>query len=86
MTGSMGRFAQSEVDYSLYLVTDSTPQILGDGDLPTIVDKAIEGGVTVVQYRDKKSDTAELIRTASKLREVTRRRGIALIVNDRVDV
>lgn len=35
--------AQS-VDYSLYLVTDSTPAILGDKDLVAVVKAAVEGG------------------------------------------
>ena len=33
-----------EVDYSLYLVTDSTPAILGDKDLVSVVRDAIAGG------------------------------------------
>jgi thiamine-phosphate diphosphorylase/hydroxyethylthiazole kinase len=45
------------VDYSLYLVTDSTPEILGQKDLVDVVEAALKGGVTLVQYRDKVSDT-----------------------------
>jgi thiamine-phosphate diphosphorylase len=75
-----------EVDYSLYLVTDSTPAILGDKDLVAMVEAALEGGVTVVQYRDKVSDTAELISTARKLHVVARKYGVPLLINDRVDV
>ena len=33
------------VDYSLYLVTDSTKNVLGGKDLATVVREAIEGGV-----------------------------------------
>ncbi|CCF43089.1 thiamine-phosphate pyrophosphorylase, partial [Colletotrichum higginsianum] len=51
---------QPTVDYSLYLVTDSTPAILGDRDLADVVAAAVRGGVTVVQYRDKTSDTGAL--------------------------
>lgn len=32
------------IDYSLYLVTDSTPAILGDKDLIEVVKQAIAGG------------------------------------------
>ena len=32
------------VDYSLYLVTDSTPAILGDRSLTNVVEQAIKGG------------------------------------------
>lgn len=36
--------APKPVDYSLYLVTDSTPAILGDKDLVAVVKAAVEGG------------------------------------------
>ncbi|PGG95301.1 hydroxyethylthiazole kinase [Polytolypa hystricis UAMH7299] len=71
---------------SLYLVTDSTPAILGDRDLCTVVEEAIKGGVTIVQYRDKHSDTGVQITTAKKLHEITRAHNIPLIINDRVDI
>lgn len=73
-------------DYSLYLVTDSTPAILGDKDISDVVERAIRGGVTVVQYRDKTSDTGALVATARKLHAVTRSHGVPLLINDRVDV
>lgn len=74
------------VDYSLYLVTDSTKAILGERHLPSIVKAAIEGGVTIVQYRDKTNDTAELIRTAKELHSITKAYNVPLLINDRVDV
>ena len=37
--------AKQQIDYSLYLVTDSTPAILGDKDLVSVVQAAIDGGV-----------------------------------------
>jgi hypothetical protein len=36
--------APPSVDYSVYLVTDSTPAILGDKDLVAVVKAAVEGG------------------------------------------
>lgn len=74
------------VDYSLYLVTDSTPGILGDRDLVAVVEAALEGGVTIVQYRDKTSDTADLIKMARKLHAVTQKFHVPLLINDRVDI
>ena len=74
------------VDYSLYLVTDSTPAILGDKDLNSVVEAAIEGGVTVVQFRDKKSETADLVRTGKLLHAVTKKHKVPLLVNDHVGV
>ncbi|KAK5135540.1 hypothetical protein LTR08_005175 [Meristemomyces frigidus] len=74
------------VDYSLYLVTDSTPPILGGKDLVAVVKAAVEGGATIVQYRDKTSDTAELVQIAKELHKVTQAVGVPLLINDRVDV
>ena len=48
----------SLLDVTLYLVTDSTPTILGNANL---FEEAIKGGVTIVQYH---ADTAVMITTA----------------------
>lgn len=74
------------IDYGLYLVTDSTPAILGEKRLQDVVEAAVEGGVTVVQYRDKHSDTADMIATARDLLKICQRHNVPLIINDRVDV
>ena len=74
------------VDYSLYLVTDSTPAILGSRDLVEVVEAALAGGVTLVQYREKLSDTGAMISTARKLHAVTQKYNVPLLINDRVDV
>ena len=76
----------SKIDYSLYLVTDSTPTILGTKDLPSVVEAAVKGGVTIVQYRDKASDTADLISTARKLHVICQKYNVPLLINDRIDV
>ncbi|KAI2637416.1 Hydroxyethylthiazole kinase family-domain-containing protein [Xylaria nigripes] len=77
---------KNNTDYSLYLVTDSTPAILGNRDICEVVEAALRGGVTCVQYRDKTSDTAVLVQTARRLHAVTMRYGVPLLINDRVDV
>jgi thiamine-phosphate diphosphorylase / hydroxyethylthiazole kinase len=74
------------LDLTLYLVTDSTPAVLGNADLVHIVEEAVLGGVSIVQYRDKHAETRELISTATKLHEVTKKHGVPLLINDRVDV
>ncbi|KAL8783927.1 MAG: hypothetical protein Q9213_004257 [Squamulea squamosa] len=75
-----------EIDYSLYLVTDSTPAIIGKRNLVDVVRAAVEGGVTVVQYRDKHNDTGDMITTAQSLRTICKQYDVPLIINDRVDV
>lgn len=42
--------------------------------------------MTIVQYRDKTSDTGLLIETAKKLHKITQAYGVPLLINDRVDV
>lgn len=77
---------KADVNYSLYLVTDSSPAILGDRSLCYVVEEALKGGVTLVQLRDKTSDTGRLISTGRQLHEITRRYNVPLLINDRVDV
>lgn len=42
--------------------------------------------MTLVQYRDKTSDTGDLIKTAKALHEKCKKHNVPLIINDRVDV
>lgn len=74
------------MDYSLYLVTDSTPAILGKRDFYRIVEEALKGGVTCVQLRDKTSDTGKLVDIARRLHRITQSYRVPLLINDRVDV
>lgn len=72
------------IDWRLYVVTDAG---LSRGrSHRTVIEAAIVGGVTVVQYREKHASTRQMIVEAQELRELTRRAGVPLIVNDRVDV
>ena len=74
------------INYSLYLVTDSTQVVLGDKDLASVVEAAVKGGVIVMQYRDKKSETASLIRMGKRLCAITEKYNVPLIINDYVGV
>ncbi|CAH0049185.1 unnamed protein product [Clonostachys solani] len=74
------------VDYSTYLVTDSTPGILGDRDLCQVVEAALQGGVTIVQYRDKHSSRDVVVETAKKLHDICKRFRVPFLINDQVDV
>ncbi len=49
-------------------------------------EKALQGGADMIQLRDKRSSTIEIIKTALALRRLTKRYGASLIINDRVDV
>jgi len=72
------------VDYTLYLVTDAG---LSRGRTHVeIVEAAVRGGVTVVQYREKSAPTRQMVEEARQLRELCRAAGVPFIVNDRIDV
>ena len=75
-----------KLDLTLYLITDDG--YLADRDWLRAVEEAIKGGVTVVQYRSKSGTktTREMYDELLQLRELTKKYGIPLIVNDRVDL
>ncbi|SPF33362.1 Thiamine-phosphate synthase [Candidatus Desulfosporosinus infrequens] len=73
-----------KVDYSLYLVTDR--KMLREGDLGQSIELAIQGGVTLVQLREKSVSTREFLELAIRIKEITSRERIPLIINDRLDI
>lgn len=83
---SSSSMVKTRVNYSVYLVTDSTPAILGDRDLFQVVEGALQGGATLVQYRDKHVGHEAAVATATRLHGLARRHGVPLLINDRVDV
>ncbi len=66
-------------DLTLYLVTDSTG--LEEAAFLQKVEAACRGGVTLLQLRGR-----EYLRLARRLKEITDRYGIPLLIDDRVDV
>ena len=71
------------LDLSLYLVTDKSDDV--EGFLKTIED-GIKGGVSVVQIREKTAETLDFYNLALKVKEITAKYNVPLIINDRVDV
>lgn len=72
------------LDCSLYLVTDSTG--LEEKEFLNIVEEACMGGVTLVQLREKDKSGREYINLAIKVKEVTDKYNIPLIIDDRIDI
>ncbi len=72
------------LDCSLYLVTD--PDIAGERSLLDIVGRALRGGVSLVQLRDKTAEARDLLEQARALKALLDPHGVPLVVNDRVDV
>ena len=75
---------KSAIDYSLYLVTDE--KLSAGKELPDCIEKAIAGGVSVVQIRAKKLSSRDFFNLAVKVKAVTDRHQVPLIINDRLDI
>lgn len=69
--------------YRLYLVTDDQQDL---ATLKRVVRKAVEGGVTMVQVREKHGDVRAFIERAQAVKDILKDTDVPLIVNDRVDV
>lgn len=67
----------------LYAVTDS--QLLA-GKFLSYVEAALDGGVTLLQYRDKSGDETRRLREASALLKLCERYKTRLIINDDAEV
>lgn len=67
-------------DHSLYLVLSEE---YGAGrPLISIAEKAIAGGIDILQMREKHKSSEELIRLGTALSDLCRRNGVTFIVND----
>lgn len=68
----------------LYGITERS--ILKKLPIENAVEEAIKGGVTCIQVREKNSDFDEFVSIASKIKAITEKYNIPLIINDDIDV
>ena len=68
------------MDNRLYLIAAARP------DLETFLEAAVRGGVDIVQIREKTLPDGQLLPVLQNAREITRRLGVPLVVNDRPDL
>lgn len=73
-----------KLDTSLYFITDST--CCGEDEFLLRVEQALQGGVTLVQLREKERSTRAYLRLAEQVHALTRRYAVPLLIDDRVDV
>ena len=71
-------------DTTLYFITDSTNY--EHDEFLRRVRSALEGGVTIIQLREKNRTTREYIDIANDVHEITKEFGVPLIIDDRIDV
>ncbi|MEM7427179.1 MAG: thiamine phosphate synthase [Pseudomonadota bacterium] len=74
----------AEFDLSVYGVLD--PARARGRPLGELAEAAIRGGVTFMQLRFKDASTRQFLAAALETVEVTKRLGVPLVVNDRVDI
>jgi len=75
---------KEKLDYRVYLVTDDV--YLQREDCFEILEACLLAGVTALQYRAKNKTGRAMLRDAERMRLLTNRYQIPLIINDRVDL
>ncbi len=75
---------KSEIDYTLYLCTDR--KLMSTNTLEEAVEQAILGGCSLIQLREKQSSSREFFEMAKRIKAITDRYRVPLIINDRIDV
>lgn len=73
-----------KIDYSLYLVSDRS--LFGGRELLLEIRKAVKGGVSVVQLREKEASSREFYNLAVAVKNQLLGTGVPLIINDRLDI
>ena len=71
-------------DLRLYAIVD--PERAGGHDLVDLARSVAANGATLVQLRDKRSETREMIETARAVKRALAPLAVPFLVNDRVDV
>lgn len=72
------------LDLSLYFIAD--PNCCAGRPVATVVMAAIEGGATLIQYRDKEGSNMTRRDTARDLLTLCQHKGVPLLINDDVEL
>lgn len=70
--------------HGLYVITDTA--LIPDAQFSARVEAALRGGARIVQYRDKRADTALCERLASEVVRLCRKHEATSIINDNVEL
>lgn len=68
----------------LYLVTDRS--LCLHHPLEKVVEETCRAGVSVVQLREKETDTRTFLELAKKIHTITKKYSVPLLINDRLDI
>ena len=68
----------------LYAITDE--RLMPESDFLSSAEQALLGGVRLIQYRDKTTDTEKRLHQASVLKQLCEQTGSLLIINDDIEL
>jgi thiamine-phosphate pyrophosphorylase len=73
------------MDFCFYLITDRH-KTAGDRSIEHVIEMAIDGGIRGVLLREKDLPDRELLALAERVRDITARNNVRLLISGRVDV
>ena len=73
-----------QLDTRIYFITDSTQY--SEEEFLERVCAALDGGVSLIQLREKERTTREYIALAEKVHNIAKQYNVPLIIDDRIDV
>lgn len=74
----------NKIDYTLYMCTDR--DLMSCDTIEETVEQALQGGVSVVQLREKNCSSREFYDIAVSVKKITDKYDVPLIINDRADI
>lgn len=75
---------KEEIDYTVYLVTNNKNKT--EEEFLNIIEEAIKGGTSIIQIREKTANTKAFYELAIKVKEITKKYNVPLVINDRIDL
>lgn len=72
------------INFKLYVIIDRKSS--GGRDLAYLAQEAISGGADIIQLRDKDTSASEILKVGRVIRDLTHKKKIPFIINDRVDI
>lgn len=73
-----------KIDYTLYLCTDRG--LMSCETIEQSVEEGVKGGCTVIQLREKDCTSREFYELAVRVKKITDKYSVPLIINDRLDI
>lgn len=75
---------KKDIDYTCYLVTDHKGKT--NDEILNIIEEALKGGTSIVQIREKTASTKDFYELALRVKEITSKYDVPLLINDRLDI